>query len=408
MLNPEQYRSNFPLLQSKIHLANCSQAPLSTETLGALDRYKQTLLEDGMNWQAWMNEIELAKAEFAKLIGASVEDISVMSSVSDTISAIASCLPIYGRKRVVATVNEFPTVGHAWLARAQRGQIEVTFVEAPGGFYTEEVIEPHLRVASSGYEQSMSTQGHQIERQEDLAQEQGVAILSVHQVSYYNAALQNLRELADVAHRHGALLLVDAYQGLGTVPLDVRECGADIVVSGNLKYLLGVPGIAFMYVRHGLSEDLQPGMTGWFGRVNPFNFDATKLDFAPGARRFDMGTPPVMAGYIARAGMQLIDKVGVANIYPHVQNLSQLVIEGAQARGLEVASPLDINKKGASTAIRVGPHSHAIETELSRRNIIVSARADVIRLAPHFFTTASDIEIALDELANVYKTMQKS
>jgi selenocysteine lyase/cysteine desulfurase len=375
MLNPEDYRSRFPLLASKIHLANCSQGPLSLDVMEALKSYQDSLLTAGMDWSAWMEEVERARAEYARLIGAAAGDVAVLGSVSDTISAIASCLPIYGRRRIVTTVDEFPTVGHAWLASSHHQRAEVTFVRSADGFYPAELIEPYLG--------------------------QDTAVLGVHQVAYYNAALQNIRELADLAHHHGALLLVDAYQGLGSVPLDVTESGADIVVSGNLKYLLGIPGIAFMYVRPDVSADLQPGITGWFGRVNPFNFDATRLDFAPGARRFDMGTPPVIAAYAARAGMQLVQEVGVQATYQHVQHLSQQVLDGARARGMYVASPQDVTRKGASTAIRVGPHSHEIEAEMAKRDIIVSARADVIRVAPHFFTTQRDIETALNELASV-------
>jgi selenocysteine lyase/cysteine desulfurase len=382
MLNPEEYRSRFPILQSKIHLANCSQAPLSIDAIEAINRYEHSLTQVGMDWSGWTEEVEFARAEFARLIGASANDVGVMSSVSDTVSAIASCLPIYGRKRIVTTVDEFPTVGHTWLASAHHERANVTFVRSSDGFYTAEMIAPYLG--------------------------QNTAILSVHLVSYYSSALQNIQELADVAHRHGALLLVDAYQGLGTVPLSVKESGADIVVSGTLKYLLGIPGIAFIYVRPGLSNDLQPAMTGWFGRVNPFHFDATQLDFAPGGRRFDMGTPPIIAAYAACAGMRIIQEVGVPAIHQHVQKISQQVIDGARARGLEVASPLDVTKKGASTAIRVGPRSHEIEAEMLKRGVILSSRADVIRIAPHFFTTPADIETALNELAEVCTTVSSS
>ncbi|HLZ61997.1 MAG TPA: aminotransferase class V-fold PLP-dependent enzyme [Ktedonosporobacter sp.] len=375
VLNAGTYRTRFPLLQSKIHLANCSQGPLSHDVIDALHSYEQSLLRDGMDWMRWMGVVGEAREEFARLIGASASDVAILGSVSDTISAIASCLPIYGRKRIVTTVDEFPTVGQAWLASAHHGRADVVFIESPDKFYGAELVEPYLG--------------------------QETAVLSVHQVGYYNAALQNIRELAEVAHQHGSLLLVDAYQGLGTAPLDVGESGADIVVSGNLKYLLGIPGIAFMYVRPGLSSDLQPGITGWFGRVNPFNFDATRLDFAPGARRFEMGTPSVSAAYAARAGMHLIQEVGVPLIHQHIQQISQLALDGARQRGLEIASPLDVARKGAATAIRVGSYSHDIEAEMARRGIIVSARADVIRIAPHFFTTPEDIEKALNELSAV-------
>jgi selenocysteine lyase/cysteine desulfurase len=369
----ERFRPRFPILEHKIHLANCSQAPLSVDVREALERYQQSLIEQGMDWEVWMGEVQAARAEFAHLIGAAPEEVAVLSCVSDCISAVAGCLPIQGRRQVVTTVDEFPTVGHGWLAAAGHGRAEVRFVRSTDGFYRPELVEPEM-----GSE---------------------TALLSVHLVSYNSAARQDVLALAELAHAHGAYLLVDAYQALGTLSFDVRQNEVDILVCGNLKYLLGLPGIAFMYVRPGLSDELRPAATGWFGRVNPFNFDPTHLDFASGARRFDMGTPPIAAAYAALAGMRLVREAGVKEIERHVQELSRQVIAGALERGFEVASPFDVTKKGASTALRFGERSADLEHELKARGIIVSARGDLLRIAPHLFTTPADITTALDALA---------
>ena len=370
---PERFRSRFPILQHKIHLASCSQAPLSIDVCQALERYQRSLIEEGMDWETWMGEVQAARAEFAGLIGAEAEEVAVLSCVSDAISAIAGCLPFQGRRQVVTTVDEFPTVGHGWLAAAGHGRAEVRFVRSADGFYPPELVEPHMGAET--------------------------ALLSVHLVSYNSAALQDVSALARLAHAHGAYLLVDAYQALGTLAFDVRQNEVDILVCGNLKYLLGLPGIAFMYVRPGLSDELRPASTGWFGRVNPFNFDPTHLDFAPGARRFDMGTPPIAAAYAALAGMRLLREAGVDDIERHVRELSRLVISGALERGFDVASPLDVTRKGASTALRFGARSGDLEHRLKARGIIVSSRADVLRIAPHLFTTPADLTAALDALA---------
>ena len=124
MLNLERTRERFPILKSKIHLANCSQGAIAQEVIEAIDEYKDTLVSSGMDWERWMEEVRLAKEEFAALIGASSDDVAVFSCVSDAVSAVASCLPIYGRKRIVTTPNEFPTVGQVWLASANRGSIK--------------------------------------------------------------------------------------------------------------------------------------------------------------------------------------------------------------------------------------------------------------------------------------------
>lgn len=363
------YRSKFPILQHKIHLANCSQAPQSIDTMSAVQRYWQSLEQNGMAWDYWMAEVDRARASFAQMIGADTEEIAVVGSLSDAVSSIASAMGHKDAPHVLTTMSEFPTVGHVWLAAERQKRLEVTFADSPDGHYDEGVLERHVK--------------------------RNTRLISVHHVGYYDGAKQDLGRLAKFAHAHDALLFVDAYQSLGACRIDVKASGVDILASGALKYLLGVPGIAFLYVRREIAERLQPAVTGWFGRVNPFAFDVTGLDFAPGARRFQTGTPPVMAAFVARAGMDMLHTAGLDAVADKVQTLSLFTAEKARQRGLQVVSPTDPARKGPSTAIRV-PDSHAVETFMATRDVIVSARGDVIRLAPHFFSLEEDILHAIE------------
>ncbi len=363
------YRDKFPILAEKVHLGNCSQSPQSQPVLDAMQEYLDNWRSVGMDWDFWMTGVERAKASFARLINADVPDIAVVSSVSDAVSMIASALPCGQKNHVVTTVDEFPTVGHVWHAHQQQGRIDLDFAKAPDGFYTPDVLRPLMRPTT--------------------------AVVSVHHVAYANGAKQNLDALTAFAHDHNAWLFVDAYQSMGTCVIDVQKTPIDMLTSGNLKYLLGIPGVAFLYVRKEVAEQLQPAMTGWFARVNPFNFDATVLDYAEGARRFNGGTPPVLAAFAARGGMDLIDEVGLPRIEQRILELSTYTIEGVKRRGLPLGSPDDVSRKGASTAIHVGD-SHAAEVYLMERGIIASARGEMIRLAPHFFSTESEIDAALD------------
>lgn len=367
----QKYREMFPILSEKVHLGNCSQSPQSIPVMRAMNEYLENWRTVGMDWDFWMTGVERAKASFARLIHADEDEIAMLSSVSDATSMVASTLPFGQRNHVITTVDEFPTVGHVWHAHQHRGHIELDFASSDNKMYTPAVLEPLMRSTT--------------------------ALLSVHHVGYYNGAKQNLKKLAEFAHANGAYLFVDAYQSLGTCNLNVKEQGIDFLVSGNLKYLLGLPGVAFLYVRKELAEQLHPAMTGWFGRQNPFNFDSTHLDFASGARRFNTGTPPVLAAFAARGGMDLLNEVGLDAIEARIHELSEHTIQGVKSRGLNLASPEDVSRKGANTAIRVGD-SHAVEVYLMERNIIASARGDVIRLAPHFFSLQSEIDQALDAI----------
>lgn len=370
-MNLSQYRKEFPILSHKIHLGNCSQSPKSRPVTEAMQEYLDNWNTIGMDWEFWMHGVEQAKNAFARLVHADPSEISVTSSVSDAVGAVASCLPYAGRTNVVTTTSEFPTVGHVWLAHAKKSAAKVEFVHSPSGLYTPELFDGVLNAQT--------------------------AILSVHHVGYYNGSKQDVVSLSELAHSHGALSFVDAYQSLGTCEIDVHKMNIDMLASGNLKYLLGLPGIAFLYVRRDLAEQMEPANTGWFGRINPFHFDATQLDYAPGASRFDTGTPPVLAAFAARGGMDFLLDVGITEIEDRIRVLSAHAIQGIRDRNLPLASPDDSFLKGATTAIYV-PDSHALEMHLASQNIIVSARGDVIRLAPHFFSEEWEIDRALDAI----------
>jgi len=368
------WRTRIPLLASCIPLNNCSQAPQMDSTRAAAERFLDSWNRTGMDWDAWIEEVRLAKRAFATLINASEEEIAVFSSVSEATSAVASAFDFDNERRtVVVTEAEFPTIGHVWLAQERRGA-RVRWVPVRDG-----LIDP---------------------ARYDTAIDADAAIVSATHGYYLNGFVQDLRGLADRAHRHGALLYVDAYQTLGTVPVDVKALDVDFLAAGCLKFLMGVAGIAFLYVRRELIERLRPTVTGWFGRADPFAFRVNTLDWAPGASRLDAGTPPVMNAYIAHAGMQIINEIGVTAIRAWLETLAWRLIEGGRARGLELHGTDDVARRTATTAFVV-PDSHAVEAAMRARGVLPSARGPVVRLAPHFYTTLDDVDVALDMLAVV-------
>ena len=356
-----QWRRRIPLLGACIPMNNCSQAPQTDATRAAAERYLESWNVSGMDWDAWMSEVALAKAEFAKLIGATPADIAVFSSVSEAASAVASALDLSGKRNgIVVSEMEFPTVSHVWLAQERRG-------------------------ARVSY---------------DMLMDERTALVSACHGYYMNGFMQDTSSIVSQARDAGALSFVDAYQTLGTISVNVRELGMDFLASGNLKFLMGIPGIAFLYVRPEIIELLRPTVTGWFGRANPFAFDARTLDWSPTASRFDTGTPPVINAYIARAGMEIINAVGAANIRAWHQTLGQRLIDGGRSRGLTLHGSSDMCHKTATTAFVV-ENSHAVEEAMRDRHVIASARGPVLRLAPHFYSSLDDVDNALDILAQV-------
>ncbi|MGO4389713.1 aminotransferase class V-fold PLP-dependent enzyme [Variovorax sp. M-6] len=369
------YRKLFPILDNAIQLSSCSQSALSLPVRQAIDDYLDVWVRRGADWGYWMEQVALARAEFARMIHADVDDIAVLGSVSDAASAFASALRFEAdRPEIVTTTLDFPSICHVWLAQQPRGaQTRFVPVEAGGTDTTDRVV---------------------------AAIDGRTALVSVSQACFYDGQLVDIAATGRAARRHGAVQFVDAYQSAGSVAIDVRAQEVDVLASGAQKYLLGIPGIAFLYVRPELARRLVPTVTGWFGRVDPFAFDPARLDFADSATRFSTGTPPMMCASVARASMGLLNEIGIPAIEAYLGQLSALAIEEATRLDLEVASPLEPSAKGANTAIRIA-NAAQVEARMLQSGYVVSARNDVIRIAPHFYNNADDVVGALRELARL-------
>ena len=368
------WKSEFPILDRYTYVANCSQGPQSRRVADAINSYLESWDHRGMDWELWLDEVRKAKAVFARLINADPGDIAVSTSASAAASSIASALdPDSNRNKIMSTEAEFPTVSLVWQAHRKYG-FEVDYIPLHNGSIN-------------------------LDHYEKYVDDQTVLTSATH-VYYVNGFKQDLEAIADRVHSRGSLLLVDAYQSLGSFRVDVKKADIDILISGNLKYLLGIPGIAFLYVNKRVANRLKPAQTGWFGQQDPFSFEGKSLDYADGTRRFETGTPPIFAAYAARAGMEIIDEVGLPAIEKQIGKLSKHAIQRAKELKLPYAGPRDFEQKGATTAFRVNDPAR-LENELRKRNIIASARGDVIRIAPHFFTTREELDRVLEEIRDI-------
>jgi selenocysteine lyase/cysteine desulfurase len=373
----QAWRSQFPILERAVHLANCSQSPQSLRVREAVDGYLDDWKENALNWDKWMADVSASKEEFARLINGRPGEVSIHASASQAITAVASSFDYSGnRNKVVVTEADFPTVIFIWEACRRLG-IDLAIVPVVDG-----------KIDPASYERAI---------------DERTLLTFVPQVYYQNGFKQDIALIAEIAHKKGSLVFVDAYQGLGTEPVDVTAMGIDMLVSGNLKYLLGMPGSAYLYVKDELIPGMEPTATGWLGQEDPFAFNIHDFRYAGDARRFDTGTPIIAAAYAAREGMRIINEVGVAKIKSWIDELSRYALREAEKRGFETTSPRDITKKGAITSILV-PSPAAVEAELKKRGILDSARGPVVRLAHHFFVTPEDIDRTLDNLEDILRS----
>lgn len=369
------FREAFPILRRQVQLSSCSQSALSIPVRQAVADYLDGWQHRGMDWGGWMQGVARAKAAFARRIGARPQDIAVMGSVSDLVSSIASALDFpVGRERVLMAESDFPSVGHVWAAQRRRGaELQLLPVDDSGW------IAPERWAA---------------------ALDARCAVLCVSHVGYAHGARQDLRGLSALARAQDALFLVDAYQSAGALDIDVARDGIDALVCGAQKFLLGTPGIAFAYVSPRWAARLQPAVTGWFGRVDPFAFDIRGLDWAEGAARLDTGTPAMLNAAAAAAGLELLQTLEPVAVEQRLLQLSAIGRQEAARLGLQVAGPAQPGRHGSTLPVRVAGAAR-LERALAERGVIVSARGDVLRVAPHAYTTDDELVGALRLLATL-------
>ena len=369
-MSPADFRSLFPILREKVYLNSCSQGALAEPVEASLREFMAGWHEQGNPWELWCERMEELRGEFAALIGADTDEVAVTFSASTALNAVASALDPRRRSRVVTSDFDFPTVGHVWLAQAGRG-LETEFARAEGDLLPLSAFEAVIDSAT--------------------------ALVSTTHVCYRNGWKNDVTRLAEMAHAHGAPLLIDAFQSMGTEPFNVRELGVDMLVTGALKYLLGSPGVAFLYARRDLAADLLPSDSGWFAQRNPFAYDVHRLDYADGARRFQSGSPPVPAVYAALAALRLLRKVGLEAIHGHVERLADMLVEQAGQRGWELMTPVEPERRGPLVMLRCRD-VETLLSALSERGILCSTRDGALRTSFHYYNSADDVFSLIEAL----------
>jgi len=383
-----RFRAHFPALKDVVHLAGCSIAPRSDALDAALARMLDAMARPASTWHLFEEEGERVRHRFAALVGARPEQIALVPNASVGAHQAASGLDLRRRPRIVTTTAEFPSLAHVWLAQRPRGA-EVVFAEDTAGS-GKAGADPEDGAAAAAPEGRTA-------RALAEAVDARTALVSVPLATYRAAERLPAARIARAARQAGAAVLVDAYQALGVEPIDVDELGCDFLVAGASKYLLGLPGIAFLYVRDPGAAAQPPALTGWFGRRDPFAFDPRVLDWADSGRRYETGTPPVPALYAAGAGLDLLSRVDAHAIRAHVTALGTHAADRLTRAGARLLSPPDPGRRGAHLALH-DTDPAALAAHLERRGIAVAPRGDVVRLSFHYYTDAADIDIACAEI----------
>jgi kynureninase len=370
---PRDYRAEFPIFRRTIYLNSCSLGALSTRSRVRVNECLDLWESRGASawYEIWWAALADLRSRYARLIGARAGSIALHPNISTALTAVAESLDYRLRPKVVVTSLDFPTVAYQWLARSGDG-VEVVIVESPDG-----ITVPVEAIAR--------------------AVDDRTALVATSHVFFTTGAIQDVRALADAAHRRGALLLVDGYQAAGQLPVAVESLDVDFYCSGGLKWLLGGSGVAFMYARPELWPVLAPRASGWFAHRDQFRFDPHSLELHDDARRLEAGTPPLMPVYAQLGGLELLEELGAEEIRRRTMVLAEDLIEGARAAGLRprvAAAPED---RTAIVMLPTGDPPAAVR-RLSEAGIVADSRPGHVRISPYFYNVPDDHRAAIERL----------
>jgi selenocysteine lyase/cysteine desulfurase len=368
----EALREEFPILSRRTYLNSCSLGALSRRSEAYLGEFCERWHDMGASawYEHWLGRIEDLRARVGAFWGSAAGEVALLPTTSAALSVISESVPTDGRNRVVCTELDFPTLAYQW---AVKPEVELVVLESDDGIQ----VDP--------------------ERFEEAVDERTLFLATSH-VFFATGHVQDLPRLANIAHRAGAWCLIDGYQGAGQVPLDLAATGVDFYTAGPLKWLLGGPGLAYLYVRGDLIEGLHPRITSWFAAEGQFDFELKGFAYRADARRFELGTPALPTVHTALGGQEIVDEVGIAAIVRRNRHLTDRLVERCEAEGLELRLPAP-EHRSAIVMVRHPDPAGAVR-HLATRGVIVDHRPGFVRVSPHFYNTEEEVDRCVEALAS--------
>ena len=361
-------RGEFPILEKSIYMISHSLGAMPRGVHAALREYAETWAARGVRaWNEgwWEMPVEVGNL-LADILNAEPGSVAMVPNVTTAEQIVLSALD-YPRERpgLVHTEMDFPSVLYLYRGEADRGA-ELKAARSPDGISVPaeavlELIDERTRV------------------------------VAISHVLFRSSYVMDLPPIIRRAHEVGAIVLLDAYQSVGTVPVDVRALDLDILVGGSVKWLCGGPGAGFLYVKPSLRKSLEPRFTGWMAHQEPFAFER-EMRYAQTAFRFLNGTPHVPCLYAARPGYEIVRRIGVPAIREKSLRLTARLMAWGEELGIPMRTPRDPERRGGTVSFAVPDPRRAAE-ELIRREIIVDWRPEAgVRVAPHFYTSEEEVD----------------
>ena len=364
------YREYFPVTRELAFLNNAAESPLNTRVRARLEGYLEVAACRPHKRPPARQPV---RPLLARLLGGLPEEYALVTSTGVGIGLVAAGFPWETGDNLVVPAGEHWNNMFPWLALRGRGvDVRVVPVAEDGRVRPEDIearIDARTRI---------------------------VAVAAVRHVTGFRS---DLRRLSEMAHARGALLVVDGIQGAGTLPMDVEEDGIDVLAAGGFKWLLGMPGTGFLYVRQALWDRITPALPGMFAAED----DLTEIKWLPGAQRYETGSLSYSLFHAWTAGLEMLLEIGVPTVHARVLALTTRLIEGLRASSVTIVSPVDeVGERSAIVSFTKGSAeaNQALLARLTQAGILVSLRGgSLVRVSPAFYNTEQEIDRLLDQLA---------
>ena len=374
------YRDRFPILARTNYLISNSLGAVPAATSQALREYYESWASRGVRaWEEnWWTLVSDLGDLVAPLIGARKSEVVFQPNVTVTHAVIFSAFTFATqRPKIVTDAMNFPSILYL-VDQQQRFGADLAVVPSKDGISveTERIID---------------------------AIDERTAFVTVSHILFKSAYVHDIAVIAEKARKVGAITIVDGYQAVGTIPVDVRALGIDVYIGGCLKWLCGGPGAAFLWVEPSTRRHLEPKITGWMAHQQPFAFDS-RLVRRDDAWRFLTGTPNIPALYAARPGLEIINEIGINAIRAKSLGQTERILDLADREGFRCTTPRDPARRGGTVAIDVENGSE-ISKSLKALDILCDYRPGAgIRLSPHFYTRDEELDAAIAAIREIRAT----
>ncbi len=374
-----EWRKQFPILEKTNYLVTHSLGAMPRSVYDGLKDYADTWANRGVRaWhEGWWEIAQETGDLVGKIFHAPTGSVVMHQNVSVSVSVVLSCFDWQKsrRNKIVSNELEFHSVVYVCEEQKRNGARHVCVKSKDG-------LHPN-------YSEILNA----------IDEETQLVVISL--VFFRNAELCDFEPIIKKAHSVGALVLIDAYQGTGTVPFDVQASDVDFYTGGSVKWLCGGPGAAYLYIKPSLIPKLEPKLTGWMAHQAPFAFETGRIRYADSVYRFFHGTAAIPALYAARKSYGIIQQVGVENIREKSLTQTQLLIDQAQRRGYRVNTPLSAASRGGSVTVDI-PNGQAVVKALESQNILCDFRPGAgIRLSPHFYSKDEELHAAWEAIDEI-------